>query len=155
RLGGNGLDVRAVEQFGYDDLIGSGIGRDEAFVEIALRACRELGVTQATVPTDFPLEVADHLRANGVELEPSRELFEDRRRSKTEPELAGIRRAQRATEAAMSAARDLLRRAEPGDGVVLLDGEPLTCERIKAELGRVFSDHNTVAEEMIVSHGPQ
>src|SRR4051794_4095816 len=35
RLGGNGLDVRAVEQFGYDDLIGSGIGRDEAFVEIA------------------------------------------------------------------------------------------------------------------------
>ena len=155
RLGGNGLDVRAVEQFGYDDLIGSGIGRDEAFVEIALRACRELGVTQAKVPTNFPLEVADHLRANGIELEPTRDFFEDRRRSKTEAELAGIRRAQTATEAAMSAARDMLRRAEPGDGVVLLDGEPLTCERIKAELGRVFSDHNTVAEEMIVSHGSQ
>jgi Xaa-Pro aminopeptidase len=155
RLGGNGLDVRAVEQFGYDDLIGTGIGRDEAFVEIVLRACRDLGVTQAKVPTNFPLEVADYLRANGVELEPSREFFEDRRRSKTDTELAGIRRAQRATEAAMSAARDMLRRAEPGDGVVLLDGEPLTCERIKAELGRVFSDHNTVAEEMIVSHGPQ
>jgi Xaa-Pro aminopeptidase len=155
RLSGNGLDVRAVEQLGYDDLIASGIGRDEAFVELTLRACRELGITQAKVPTDFPLEVADHLRANGIELEPSRDFFEDRRRSKTEAELAGIRRAQTATEAAMSAARDMLRRAEIGDGVVILDGEPLTCERIKAELGRVFSDHNTVAEEMIVSHGTQ
>jgi Xaa-Pro aminopeptidase len=155
RLGGNGLDVRAFEQFGYDDLIGSGIGRDEALVEIALRACRELGVTSAKVPTNFPLEVADHLRANGIELEPTRDFFEDRRRSKTEAEIAGIRRAQHATEAAMATARDMLRRADASGDVLMLDGEPLTCERIKGELGRVFSDHNTVALEMIVSHGPQ
>src|SRR3954464_7329160 len=92
RLGGNGLDVRAVEQFGYDDLLAAGISRDEAFVEIALRACRELGVTRATVPGEFPVSVADHLRANGVELVPDRAFFDDRRRSKTESELAGIRR---------------------------------------------------------------
>ena len=155
RLGGNGFDVRAVEQFGYDDLIGGGITRAEAYVEIALRACRELGVTQATVPAEFPVAVADHLRANGIELIPDGAFFADRRRSKTEAEIAGIRRAQRATEAAMATARDMLRRAEAGGDVLVLDGEPLTCERIKSEIGRVFSDHGVVAEEMIVSHGPQ
>jgi Xaa-Pro aminopeptidase len=155
RLGGNGLDVRAFEQFGYDDLIATGISRAEALVEIALRACRELGITRAKVPTDFPVEVADHLRANGVELDPDRQFFDDRRRSKTDAELAGIRRAQRATEEAMATARDMLRRAEPADGVLLLDGEPLTCERIKAEIGRVFNDRGALVVEMIVAHGPQ
>ena len=87
------------------------------------------------------MAVADHLRANGIELVPDRAFFNDRRRAKNEAEIAGIRRAQRATEAAMATARDLLRRAEQGEGVLLLDGEPLTCERIKAEIGRVFNDH--------------
>src|SRR3954466_7515005 len=155
RLGVNGLDVRAVEQFGYDDLIGRGISRHEAYIEIALRACRELGVTHATVPAEFPVAVADHLRANGIELVPDRAFFDDRRRSKNEAEIAGIRRAQRATEEAMATARDMLHRAEPGDGVLLLDGEPLTCERIKAEIGRVFNDRGGLAIEMIVSQGPQ
>ena len=112
-------------------------------------------MTRATVPAEFPVEVADHLRANGIELVPDRAFFNDRRRSKNEAEIAGIRRAQRATEAAMATARDLLRRADAGGDVLVLDGEPLTCERIKGELGRVFSDHNAVAEEMIVAHGPQ
>src|SRR3954465_15188812 len=68
RLGGNGLDVRAVEQFGYDDLIATGTGRAEALGEIALRGRPAPGVTQATVPAEFPVAVADHLRANGIEL---------------------------------------------------------------------------------------
>ncbi len=55
----------------------------------------------------------------------------------------------------MATARDMLRRADAGGAVLVLDGEPLTCERIKSEIGRVFSDHGVVAEEMIVSHGPQ
>src|SRR6185436_10458277 len=34
-------------------------------------------------------------------------------------------------------------------------GEPLTCERIKAEVDRVFSEHATAVDEIIVSHGAQ
>ena len=112
RLGGNGLDVRAFEDFGYDDLLASGLNREQALLEIALRACRDTGVTSAAVPPDFPVSVADHLRANGIELSPDSELFVQRRRAKNEAELAGIRRAQRGTEEAMSAARGMLRRAE-------------------------------------------
>ncbi len=66
-----------------------------------------------------------------------------------------MRRAQRANEAALDVARALLRSADAGGDVLVLDGEPLTCERIKLELERVFAAHNVAPEEMIVSHGAQ
>ena len=37
----------------------------------------------------------------------------------------------------------------------MLDGEPLTCERIKVAVERAFTEHGVAAEEFIVSHGPQ
>src|SRR3954447_9576827 len=84
RLDVDGLDVRAFEKFGYDDLIGGRLSRDGPLVEDPRRACRELGVARATVPSEFPVAVADHLRANGVDLVPDRGFFNDRRRSKNE-----------------------------------------------------------------------
>ena len=74
---------------------------------------------------------------------------------KNAAELEGIRRAQRAAEAAMDVARDLLRRADASGDVLMLDGEPLTCERIKQEIGEVFTAHDMAADELIVSHGGQ
>src|SRR5436190_15060854 len=100
-----------------------GLQLEEINREVALLACRELGITNVAAPPTFPLEIADHLRAGGVEIRADRELFARRRRVKNEHELAGIRRAQRACEAAMDAARDLLRRAEPNGGALELDGE--------------------------------
>ena len=120
-----------------------------------LRACRALGVEQASVPFWFPLQLADHLRENGIRLRGDREFFADRRRSKNEAELAGVRRAQRAAEAGMEVAGDLLRRAEPnGDGLVV-DGEPLTVRRMKLAMNRAFIENGTSSDDFIVSHGPQ
>ena len=155
RLGGNGLDVRPFEELGWDELIAEGLSREQILCELALRTCRELGLTKVAVPPKFPVAVADHLRAGGVDLSPDSKLFADRRRVKNDAELAGIRRAQRAAEAAMDEARALLRRAEPAEGVLTLDGQPLTCERVKAALNLVFSSYDTIADEFIVSHGPQ
>ena len=107
------------------------------------------------MPATFPLEVADHLRANGIKISADREQFVSRRRVKNEAELAGIRRAQRAAEAAMDAARDLLRAAERKNGSLVLDGEPLTCERIKFAVEQAFTANGAFADEFIVSHGAQ
>ena len=63
------------------------------------------------MPATFPAIFADRLREEGVTLTPEYDLFYDRRRVKSEAELAGMRRAQRAAEGGMDAARDLLRRA--------------------------------------------
>ncbi len=55
----------------------------------------------------------------------------------------------------MAAASSMLAAATPGDGVVELDGEPLTCERIRAEVVRIFGDNGAAADQIIVSHGAQ
>jgi Xaa-Pro aminopeptidase len=150
-----GHEVYPTERFGMDELVAQGLKHWEIGREICRRACREFGLESAVVPHSFPLELADYLREDGIDLRVDRDFFSDRRRVKNAFELAGIRRAQRACEAAMDAARDLLRRAEASDGTLTLDGKPLTCERVKTRVGQVFSEHGVAAEESIVSHGPQ
>lgn len=145
----------AYEEFAYDELIAKGLPRDEVLLEVAVNACTGLGVTDAAVPWTFPARLADRLREAGVSIHPELDLFEDRRRVKTEAQLEGIRRAQRAAEGGMDAARALLRQAEPDNGHLLVDGRPLTSERIKTAIREVFSAHNMVAEDFIVAHGPQ
>jgi Xaa-Pro aminopeptidase len=149
------LDTIPPEEFGLDELYAQGLPRDQIELEIAVRAVRKFGIESAAVPKTFPLEVADHLRENGVELKADRELFISRRRVKNEAELAGIGRAQRAAEAAMEAAREVMRAAEPRNGNLVVDGEPLTCERLKLVVEKVFSEHGVFADEFIVSHGAQ
>ncbi|HEU5215301.1 MAG TPA: M24 family metallopeptidase [Gaiellaceae bacterium] len=148
-------EVHVLEEFGIDELVESGVEPRELTAQLALRAANSLGVKQATVPENFPVWLADRLRADGFELEVDQDLFDDRRRAKTEPQLAGMRRAQRAAEAAMDACRGLLRRAEISGDELLLDGEPLTVERVKADMNVTFAAHDTTAEEYIVAPGAQ
>jgi Xaa-Pro aminopeptidase len=152
---GTNLRTHPLEEFGYDELLAEGRSRDEVAREVALRACRSVGVVEAAVPPTFPLELADFLRSEGIALAPDRALFDARRRVKNEFELAGIRRAQRGCEAAIAAACALLRRADASNGVLSVDGAPLTCERLKLVVEGVFGEHGLSAEEFVVSHGPQ
>jgi Xaa-Pro aminopeptidase len=154
REAGLGIEVMPYEAFGLDELMASGTSPTEASLQMYVRACRELGIASASVPATFPLELADRLRESGVEVIADRFLFEERRRRKNSTEIAGLRRAQRACEAALDAARDMLRRAS-SNGTLMLDGEPLTSERLKAEVERVFTEHGAYADEFIVAHGAQ
>ena len=151
-----GVETLPPERFGIDELLRGGTRPDDAWLEVYTRALREIGVTEAAVPRDFPLELADHFRAQGISISVDRELFDGRRRRKIATEIAGLRRAQRACEAALDRAREMLRGASVADGgALLLEGEPLTCERIKAEMELIFISHGTVADEFIVAHGAQ
>ncbi|HJQ51132.1 MAG TPA: M24 family metallopeptidase [Gaiellaceae bacterium] len=149
------FDVHVHEEFGVDELIQAGTPRREIVAQLALRAVQSLGLKSFTVPEQFPVWLADRLRADGVELEVDQDLFNDRRRAKTKAQLAGMRRAQRAAEAAMDKCRELLRRSEISGDELLLDGEPLTVERVKADLNIVFAAHDATADEYIVAPGPQ
>jgi Xaa-Pro aminopeptidase len=151
----SGLDPHPYEDFGYDELIAQGLPRAEVYLGVTINACKALGVKEATVPTTFPLEYADRLRGAGIELRVDRALFEGRRRVKNAVELAGIRRAQRAAEAGMDSARELLRRASANGAGLVVDGQPLTSERIKGAIAAVFTAHGMVTDDFIVSHGPQ
>ncbi|MHB8642738.1 MAG: M24 family metallopeptidase [Gaiellaceae bacterium] len=152
-----GVDTELISPYslGLDELVDSGLRYWELALELALRAVKQVGVTSALVPPSFPLAQAEHLRANGIELTVERDLFVDRRRVKNEIELAGIRRAQRAAEAGMDAARDLFRRAEKSNGSLSVDGAPLTSERVKTAIQEAFMTHGCSGHEFIVSHGAQ
>src|SRR5262249_22175306 len=78
-----------------------------------------------------------------------------RRRVKNAVELDGIRRAQRAAEAGMDKAREMLRGANALDAVLMLEGEPLTSERLKRAIADGFTEHDMSSEDFIVSHQPQ
>jgi Xaa-Pro aminopeptidase len=150
-----GLEVHTTEEYGADELRRSGLDPHTYATKLATRIVSGLAVVAAIVPRDFPLGIADALRADGVELTVDQRFFDDRRRRKSPHELAGIRRAQRAAEAGMAVARDLLRRAERFGGGLVADGEPLTCELVKQHVQSALLANGAIAEEMIVSHGPQ
>jgi Xaa-Pro aminopeptidase len=140
-----GLEVVLIEELGFDELMASGRERPEIERELVLRACRHAGVGAAVVPRAFPLDTADHLRANGVELRPDGGLFDERRRVKTGAELEGIQRAQGGAEAAMGGIRARLR-----------EGGDVTCEELQAIVLRTFTEHGlTAPDSLIVSHGAQ
>jgi Xaa-Pro aminopeptidase len=152
---GLGLEVLTYEDVGSDALLKQGLDAYEFDLALLLNACRQLGVSAATTPNTFPLGLADHLRANGLELTADQRFFDERRRVKSELELAGIRRACRAVEAGVGVGVEMLRSAQRSNGVLTLEGEPLTCERIKLAVERAFSEHGAAADEFIVSHGSQ
>src|SRR3954471_13157491 len=123
-----------MNELGFLDMIRGGMPRDEAELEVVARAVERAGAREFAVPPELPVAVADRLRADGISLTVDGELFEMRRRSKSPAELAGIRRAQRAAEAAMGAAAATLRDAEARDGRLVAgrDGSPLTAEHVRA-----------------------
>jgi len=156
RLAALGLfELHPAEEYGIDELIAAGLSMPEAREQILVRAVESLGVTSAVVPETFPLWVADRLRAQGVELTVDAPFFDDRRRVKTDAELAGIRRAQRAAEAGMDAARELLRNAAQDGAALVVDGAPLTVERVKSAMSIAFAANGATADEFIVAPGPQ
>jgi Xaa-Pro aminopeptidase len=147
--------VHPLEEIGIDELYAQDLTLLELRLEWAARACAHAGLARAAVPAGFPGAHLDRLRHAGIELAVDQSLFDERRRVKAGPELDGIRRAQRAAEAGLAAGLALLRESENGDGVLWLEGEPLTVERVKAAMRGVFAEQGCTAEDFIVAPGPQ
>jgi Xaa-Pro aminopeptidase len=55
----------------------------------------------------------------------------------------------------MDTARELLRRAEQNGTGLVLDGEPLTVERVKNAMAQTFAANGCTADDFIVAPGPQ
>jgi Xaa-Pro aminopeptidase len=125
-----------IEELGFDELLRTELTREQVFLELTSRAAARTGVREAIVDFGFPLGVAERLRADGIGLAVEDDEIRMRRRVKSADELAGIRRAQLAADAAMAAAASVLRRAVAVDGTLHLDGEPLLAETVRAACRR-------------------
>jgi Xaa-Pro aminopeptidase len=121
--------------FGFKELVERGMSFVDAGREAETRAVRQIGIDEAIVPGEFPLALGDRLRKDGIALTVDDAAVELRRRAKAPVELSGIRAAQRAAEAGMTAACELLARAVPAAaGHLQLDGKPLLAEDVRTTL---------------------
>jgi Xaa-Pro aminopeptidase len=127
-----GAEILTIDMLGLYELVAEGMPRDDAELETAVRALRRWGVEEAVVAPDLPVAVADRLRGDGIRIDVEGGTVSGRRRVKTPAQLEGIRRAQRAAEAGMSAGEALIRGARQEGGRLVHDGEPLTAEHVRA-----------------------
>jgi Xaa-Pro aminopeptidase len=135
---------------GFHALLESGMSRDEVSLELVARAVKQIGLRDAIVDFEFPLGVAERLRADEVALTVDDEAVKLRRRAKSDAEMHGIRRAQTAAEAGMTAAAAVLSRAEPVDGTLNVDGEPLLAETVRAALREACEAHGAPAPPDVI-----
>ena len=141
----HGVEIIDPYDLGVDELLDSGMSRDDVELELCLRAAQRYGVTRAIVASSFPIGVADHLRAGGIELVVDSEAFATRRRVKTEAEIAGIRRAQLAADEAMGIAARMIR-----------EQAGVTSEQVRAAMQEACDARGCdLPDDVIVSHGPQ
>jgi Xaa-Pro aminopeptidase len=126
-----------------------------AWSDLALRLLAERGASAARVSPFLPAAAYESLRSSGLELEIDHRLFLDERRRKTTEEADAIRAAQAAAEAACVEVIGYLAAAkvEP-DGMLWLDGRPLTSERLMARAQAALNEIGYTASEMIVAGSP-
>ena len=130
-------------------------GTEEAVSHVLADFLRSYDVERVAVPPRFPLKTADGLRARGIDVAADTEgVITEIRATKTDEEVDHVRAAQRANEAAMAAAEDLLRAATvDDDGTIVADGEVLTSERVKTEIEVELLRHGCSLDETIVACG--
>jgi Xaa-Pro aminopeptidase len=135
-------DIRSSTELGFMELRRE-LPYPAVFAEMTRRMLAGERLTRVRVPWDFPVQVADVLRAGGVEVTVDADAFSARRRAKREWELEGMRAAGRAAQAALLEAARLLRED--------LDG--LTCERVREHMVGALLAHGAESEEILIHAG--
>jgi Xaa-Pro aminopeptidase len=129
--------------------------KDPTTVDIVHVVLKEFKIRRLLVPANFPFIHATRLQELGYSLKPKRDPFYEQRVVKTADEIRHIEAAQRATEEAVAAAFETVRRATIEGGWLHLDGEVLTSERIKKLINVKLMERDCVAQHTIVAGGEQ
>jgi len=145
--------VERLSEFDYRELAEE-YGRTEAGHRTLAIFLEAHGVESVAVPESFPLGTADGLRDLGVTVEADYDaVVADIRETKTDEEVDNVREAQRANEAAMAQAEELLVGADVEDGTLVHEGEALTSEFVKQEIEIELLRHGCNLDEAIVACG--
>ena len=129
--------------------------RETATAQAAAECLRRAGVTRVTADRTLPLIFAEIARQAGITVECDPEMGVLQRRSKDQHEIGWLRESQAATEGAMKMACELVASAAVRrDGVLVRDGAPLTCERVRAAIDHWLLDRGYSNPPSIVAGGP-
>jgi len=148
-----GETVERLTDYGYDDLLDS-YEPAEAVVRSRAAFLDAYDVESVAVPPRFPLQTADGLREQGIDVVVDEsETVTEIRATKIDEEIEHVRAAQDANEAAMQAAENLLQQAERDGDRLVVDGDVLTSEWVKEEIEITLLRHGCALDETIVACG--
>ncbi len=148
-------DVRTTDDFGYTDRLKELKDQDLALVATITGFLASNGAKSVMVPKDFPLHLADLLRSRGINVSAAEKLFEKKREIKTPEEIKLIEQSQRVNEKALKRAIDMIKKAEPKEGVLYHKGKPLTAEMLQREIELTFIKNGCDASDTITACGPR
>lgn len=125
-----------------------------AWARMAALLLRERGFDRARVSSRLEAGYLEELRGQDVAVQLEKQLFVRERRHKSPEEAEWIHGAQRAAEAAVAETVSLLGAAEDRDGLLWLDGRPLTSERLMAAAQSTLNEIGYACDDMIVAGSP-
>jgi Xaa-Pro aminopeptidase len=124
--------------------------------DVLLEIFRDLKVSSVSVPSTFPLGLADQLRRKRVRVVAQPDPFWTNREIKTTEEVRDIADSLRAAEAGIEAGIAAVRRTLIGkDGYLYLDGTQLTSEILKRVINTTIMSLGFVPSHSIVASGDQ
>lgn len=129
-------------------------GAKAGAAEVIALLAKHYKVRAFEVSSDFPLGLADRLRALGLKLTPVPALFPERE-IKTPREAAALREGNRCSALGIAAAENLLRKSRIKAGKLVLDGRPLTSERLKTAIEIACLEAGALSIDTIAAGGDQ
>ncbi|WP_254545461.1 M24 family metallopeptidase [Halomarina pelagica] len=153
--GSDGDCVRRLSEFDYGSRVVEH-GPTKAGPLATAAFLSEYGIDSVSVPPSFPNGTADVLHDRGVEVVTD---YDDAvasiRAVKTDEEIERIEETQRANERAMAVAEGMLERATVDAGVLALDGEVLTSERVRRAIEVTLLEEECGLSDCIVASGAE
>jgi len=147
-------EIHPYEAFTPDG--GLSADRETAAAQSAGEFLARHGVTKVVVDRSFPELYAHYIRMRAIAVECDPELGVVERRMKSAREVEALRVAQRKTEQAVEFACQMIARAEANaDGVLMREGEPLTSERVQAEINVFLLKNGMGTSTSIAAGGDQ
>lgn len=137
----------------YEERAKAAISERPRTVHVIHELLRERSIKAFDVPANFPIEYADLFRGMGYAIEVRPDPLFPERVLKASYEVEAISAAQRAVEEAVAAAMQTLRAADVRKGLLYVDGEVLTSERIKQIINVKLMERDCVAQHTIVACG--
>lgn len=105
---------------------------DTAYCDMIMEFLQSANVEKLAVPYSFPVQLADCLRTEGLDVIPIKSPFRQMRDIKTEFEISAIGKSQKAGEKALAEGILAIKNARIKDGVLMNGDTPLLTEDIRA-----------------------
>ncbi|MEK6238440.1 MAG: aminopeptidase P family protein, partial [Planctomycetales bacterium] len=129
--------------------------RETATAQAAAVFLQRMGTKRVRSDRTLPLIYVHELAQLGIEVDYDPELGVASRRRKDAQEVEWLRKAQAATEDAIRMACELIAGADAdAEGLLSVGGEPLTSERVRAEINVYLLRRGYSNPESIVACGP-